>query len=71
VWAFLRRPTSVGPNRAIHLLGSCNNEPHATPATPSWYADSVGRYEGDTLVVDTLGIRTDRPFVMVDMYGTP
>jgi len=47
------------------------NEPHAASATPSWYGDSVGRYEGDTLVVDTVGIRTDRPFAMVDMYGTP
>jgi hypothetical protein len=47
------------------------NEPHTAPATPSLYGDSVGRYEGDTLVVDTVGIRTDRPFAMVDMYGTP
>ena len=39
--------------------------------TPSLYGDSVGRYEGDMLVVDTVGIRTDRPFAMVDMYGTP
>jgi hypothetical protein len=47
------------------------NEAHAAPATPSWHGDSVGRYEDDTLVVDTVGIRTDRPFAMVDMYGTP
>jgi len=47
------------------------NEPHAAPTTPSLYGDSVGRYEGDTLVVDTVGIRTDRPFAMVDMFGTP
>jgi hypothetical protein len=47
------------------------NEPHPAPATPSLYGDSVGRYEGDMLVVDTVGIRTDRPFAMVDMYGTP
>jgi hypothetical protein len=47
------------------------NKPHAAPTTPSLYGDSVGQYEGDTLVVDTVGIRTDRPFAMVDMYGTP
>jgi hypothetical protein len=47
------------------------NEPHPTQVAPSLYGDSVGRYEGDTLVVDTVGIRTDRPFAMVDMYGTP
>jgi hypothetical protein len=33
--------------------------------------DSVGHYEGDTLVVDTVGIKTDRPAAMIDMYGTP
>jgi hypothetical protein len=47
------------------------NEPHPAHVTPSWYGDSVGRYEGDTLVIDTVGIRTDRPFAMLDFFGTP
>ena len=47
------------------------NEPHPARVTPSWYGDSVGHYEGDTLVIDTVGIKTDRPFAMVDWYGTP
>jgi hypothetical protein len=47
------------------------NEPHPERVTPSLYGDSVGRYEGDTLVVDTVGVRTDRPFAMIDMFGTP
>ena len=47
------------------------NQPHPAQVTPSWYGDSVGHYEGDTLVIDTVGIKTDRPFAMVDMYGTP
>jgi len=48
------------------------NQPHPAKITPSWYGDSVGHYEGgDTLVVDTVGIRTDRPFAMIDLYGTP
>ena len=47
------------------------NEPHPARVTPSWYGDSVGLYEGDTLVIDTVGIRTDRPFAMVDWFGTP
>jgi hypothetical protein len=47
------------------------NEPHPAHVAPSWYGDSVGHYEGDTLVIDTVGVKTDRPFAMVDMYGTP
>src|SRR5262249_48749133 len=47
------------------------NVPHPGRVTASVYGDSVGRYEVDTLVIDTVGIRADRPFAMVDMYGTP
>jgi hypothetical protein len=47
------------------------NQPHPAQVTPSWYGDSVGRYDGDTLVIDTVGTRTDRPFAMIDLYGTP
>jgi hypothetical protein len=46
------------------------NKPHPAQVVPSWYGDSVGRYDGDTLVVDTVGVRPG-PFAMVDMYGTP
>ena len=46
------------------------NQPHPAHVTPSWYGDSVGHYEGDTLVIDTVGIKVG-PFAMVDMYGTP
>jgi len=46
------------------------NQSHPARVTPSWYGDSVGHYEGDTLVIDTVGIRVG-PFAMVDMYGTP
>jgi hypothetical protein len=47
------------------------NQSHPAQVTPSWYGDSVGHYEGDTLVIDTVGTRTDRPFPMIDLYGTP
>jgi hypothetical protein len=46
------------------------NEPHPVQVTPSWFGDSVGHYEGDTLVIDTVGIKIG-PFAMLDMYGTP
>jgi len=36
--------------------------------TPSWYGESVGHYEGDELVVDTIGL-SERTFV--DNYRTP
>jgi hypothetical protein len=44
---------------------------HPAQVTPSWYGDSIGHYEGDTLVVDTVGVKDDRPFAMADVYGTP
>jgi hypothetical protein len=47
------------------------NAQHPSRVTPSWYGDSVGHYEGDTLVIDTVGVKSDRPFAMVDMYGAP
>jgi hypothetical protein len=47
------------------------NDQHPSNVVPSWHGDSVGRYEGPTLVIDTVGIKADRPFAMVDMYGTP
>jgi hypothetical protein len=43
---------------------------HPAQMTPSWYGDSVGRYESDTLVIDTVGVKIG-PFAMVDFYGTP
>jgi hypothetical protein len=46
------------------------NQPHPAKVTPSIHGDSVGHYEGDTLVVDTVGI-TIGPFSMIDWYGTP
>jgi hypothetical protein len=47
------------------------NEAHPSPLTPSWYGDSVGHYEGDTLVIDTVGVKTKRPYAMIDLFGTP
>jgi hypothetical protein len=44
------------------------NVPHSAHVKPSWYGQSVGRYEGDTLVVDTIGITTS---AFVDNYRTP
>ena len=46
------------------------NSQHPATVTPSWSGDSVGHYEGDTLVVDTVGFKAG-PFSMADRFGTP
>ena len=42
--------------------------PHSANVKPSWYGESVGHYEGDTLVVDTIGLN-DKTYV--DNFLTP
>jgi hypothetical protein len=44
------------------------NVPHSEHPKPSWYGESVGHFEGDELVVDTIGMN-DKSFV--DNYRTP
>ena len=46
------------------------NVTHSEHPAPTWQGESVGHYEGDTLVIDTIGQKVG-PFSMVDMYGTP
>jgi hypothetical protein len=47
------------------------DKPHPAKVTPSWHGDAVAHYEGDTLVIDTVGVKVDRPFAMIDLFGTP
>ena len=49
--------------RIVHL-----NKPHQANPQPSWYGDSIGHFEGDTLVVDTIGLNDRTP---VDIFHTP
>ena len=60
VWMIWREDNQV---RRIYM-----DVPHSANPTPSWYGESVGHYEGDTLVVDTIGFN-DRTFL--DSYRTP
>jgi hypothetical protein len=55
--------TSFNDIRRIHLT-----DKHSDNVKPSWYGESIGHYEGDVFVVDTIGIdeRTS-----VDGFGTP
>ena len=44
------------------------NVPHSKNPKPSWYGEAVGHYEGDELIIDTIGLN-DKTFV--DNYRTP
>ena len=52
--------------RTIYL-----NRPHPAHIVPSWYGDSVGHFDGDTLVVDTVGIAVNPQAGSMGNYGTP
>ena len=67
---FVQTPKEVlmiwrGDNQVRHVY---MNVPHSAHPKPSWYGESVGHYEGDTLVVDTIGQNTK---TFVDNYRTP
>jgi hypothetical protein len=64
-----------GPNEVVFLYQRDNqsrhiylNKQHATDREPSYYGDSVGHYEGDTLVVDTIDMNDK---TATDRFGTP
>jgi len=78
-FVFTDRPTQLvqTPDKVTILYGHDHqvrrvrlNEPHPAQVVLSYYGDSVGHYEGDTLVVDTVGFKLG-PFSMIDWYGTP
>jgi hypothetical protein len=64
-----------GPKDVVMILSSFNDvrhiylaDRHSDNVKPTWYGESIGRYDGDSLVVDTIGI-DDR--TTVDGFGTP
>jgi len=46
------------------------NRPHPAKIVSSVHGDSVGHYEGDTLVIDTVGVKVG-PYRTIDRFGTP
>ena len=46
------------------------NAAHPAKLVPSPMGDAVGHWEGDTLVIDTVGVKVDR-FTSIDRFGTP
>jgi hypothetical protein len=68
VMNFIQTPKEV----VLFLVGRMRhiwlNVPHSANPKPSWYGESVGHYEGDTLVVDTIGLNAK---TFVDNFRTP
>jgi hypothetical protein len=67
---FLQTPKEVRIMRAAdsQVRRVYLNVPHSANLKPSWYGESVGHYEGDTLVIDTIGLNSK---TFVDAYRTP
>ncbi len=53
-------------SRTIYL-----DRPHSAHVVPSWYGESVGHFEGETLVVDTIGIAAYPQAGSMGLFGTP
>ena len=56
-------------NGSQHRLVHMNAE-HSPHPVPSWFGESIGHYEGDTLVIDTIGIAVHE-LSSIDRFGTP
>jgi hypothetical protein len=64
-----------GPNEVVMILSGHPEvrhihltDRHSANVKTSWYGESIGRYEGDTLVVDTIGLDDRAP---MDTFETP
>jgi len=51
--------------RFVHL-----DQPHSKNVPLTWFGESVGRYEGDSLVIDTIGLAAKK-MSLLDVFGTP
>ncbi|MGE3843644.1 MAG: hypothetical protein AB7I50_18895 [Vicinamibacterales bacterium] len=74
-WRFVQHPTTNSTH--IFQLQEANahtyrqifmNAKHPEDPSPTWYGHSIGRWEGDTLVIDTIGLN-DR--FWLDSAGAP
>jgi hypothetical protein len=69
---FIQQPTQVWIiwQRDQHVRRIFLNRPHSTNIKPSWFGESVGRYENGELVIDTIGFN-EHEFGFVDNWRTP
>jgi hypothetical protein len=61
---FILQEGDIHTFRIIYVGG----RPHPAEVNPTWYGDSIGKWDGDTLVVDTIGFN-DRTWL--DAVGHP
>ena len=78
--AFLLYPAQplyfVQTPKEVLLIAQMDNQvrhvyldvPHSKSLKPSWYGESIGHYEGETLVVDTVAMNDQ---TWIDNYRTP
>ena len=77
-WNFLQSVTSKGPGTIyiVHEAGDAgrirhvfmDGRPHPGDLLPSWWGHSIGRWDRDTLVIDTVGYNDK---FWIDSHGTP
>jgi hypothetical protein len=77
-WRFVQAYTAKGNTHifVIHENGDAgavrqifmDGRPHPPEVIPTWWGHSIGRWDGDTLVIDTVGINDKFWF---DSRGTP
>ncbi len=77
-WRFMQGYTAKGPTHifVLHENGDAgghrqifmDGRPHPVDPLPTWWGHSIGRWDGDTLVIDTVGYNDKFWF---DSRGTP
>jgi len=75
-WRLVQHPTTNATHIFMLQEGNAHTyrqiftdgRPHPEDPSPTWYGHSTGRWDGDTLVVDTIGLN-DR--FWLDAGGTP
>ena len=75
-WRFVQHPTVKATHIFMLQEGNAHTyrqifmdgRPHPNDPTPTWYGHSIGRWEGPTLVIDTIGLHNR---FWLDSAGTP
>lgn len=66
-----RRRKSDDFRRSLTVADELHESSAFKHVEPNWYGESVGHFEGDTLVVDTIGIGVHPEAGSMEFFGTP